>query len=338
MVYASSMNGRHAFLIGLGLVWSASSAFLACGSGSSGGDGGTDASTDNATRFDVPMSEQKNHTDSPLTDSPTDGGGDVVAMDAGLTGHCSRVNGPACDIVLQNCPSGHECVVVNDPTAESGLGQITSCQPTQSSEHLPAGSACCPGPNNSCNAGLTCVGSNCVGDAGGGQCTPACCPGDGGTVQANCGSSPVGYIGTCNLDLTIADGSVLYTTCIYASSCTVFAQPCGATYTCSVENKSGTSKCVQIYNPDGGPNGLPAGAGCSSANSCEQGTNCISFISPDGGAGPYTCTYLCYIAGGSPPFDAGILTGKPGAGGCPSGQTCNPDTMNLPAWLGLCGP
>src|SRR5580700_6930558 len=111
------MNGRHAFLIGLGLVWSASSAFLACGSGSSGGDGGTDASTEKVTRFDTGMSDQMNHTDAPPTDSPADGGADVAPTDAGITGHCSRVNGPACDIVLQNCPSGNECVVVNDPTA-----------------------------------------------------------------------------------------------------------------------------------------------------------------------------------------------------------------------------
>jgi hypothetical protein len=327
------MTGRYACLIGLVVVWSASSAFLACGGGSSGGDGGTDASSDKTTMFDVSTSD-RSHTDSAPTDSPTDGGGDVVPTDGGVTGHCSRVNGPACDIVLQNCPSGQECVVVNDP--DSGLGATTSCQPNQSSEHLPAGSACCPSSNNPCKSGLTCVGSSCVGDAGGGQCTPACCPGDAGAIQANCGSSPVGYIGTCNL--TDTDGAVLYSTCIYASSCTVFAQPCGDTYACTVQNKSGTSKCVQIYDPDGGPNGLPAGAPCSSGNSCEQGTQCISFIAPDGGPGPYTCTYLCYISGGSPPFDAGIITTKPGAGGCPSGQTCSPDTMNLPAWLGLCGP
>jgi len=33
-----------------------------------------------------------------------------------------------------------------------------------------------------------------------------------------------------------------------------------------------------------------------------------------------------------------IITTKPGTGGCPSGKTCSPDTTNLPAWLGLCGP
>jgi hypothetical protein len=338
------MNRRRAWLFGSGAVWVATSGFLACGGGAgTPGDGGMEASPGDATTmFDVPTDSGSDAADRTVNhnDGPSDGGGDVVTTtDTGLTGHCSRVNGPACDVVLQNCPTGQECVIVNDSHAESGLGLTTMCQDDQSSEHLPAGSPCCPqSPSNECKAGLTCQGANCEGDAGGGRCTPACCPGDAGPIPANCGSSPEGYIGICDLGITEADGAVIFDTCIYAATCTVFVSPCGSGYTCIVEEKSGASKCVEIFGIDGGTTGVPAGGRCAAENACAANLECISFGTPDGSYGPSTCTYLCYTGTGSPPFDAGVLTGKPGSGGCPPKTTCEGNPASLPSWLGVCAP
>jgi hypothetical protein len=291
--------------------------------------------------FDVPTSDSKSH-DQTVNPDGSDGGDG--GRDAGLVGHCSPVNGPACDIVLQNCPPKQECVVVNDPTAESGLGETTQCMPTTGSEHLAAGAICCPSSSNPCDPGLTCIGTACVGDAGGGRCAPACCPGDGGTaIQANCGFSSEGYAGSCSLELTggkstpTNEAGALYTTCLYASTCTIFAKPCGPGNICIVEDSTGTSKCVPIDN-DGGSVGLPSGGLCGNfANACAQGLACISHGLSDGGVSAAACSYMCYLAGGTPPFDAGIITSAPGMGGCPSGQTCGGVT-GFPSWLGACGP
>jgi hypothetical protein len=330
------MRTRRVCLLGFGLAWCSAAVFLACGGGGSAGDGGADASVDTGD-----VAQRDSHLDRIGKDSPVDRG-DAGPADSGLVGHCSPVNGPACDIVLQDCPSKEECVVVSDPTAESGLGFTTQCQPNTASEHLAAGATCCPGGANPCDPGLVCIGSSCAGDAGGGRCAPACCPGDAGAIQANCGFSPEGYAGSCSLTLTGGkptakdEAGALYTTCLYASTCTIFAQPCGPGDTCIVEDMAGTSKCVPISN-DGGSVGVSPGGLCGGfANACAQGLACIG-LSFDGAVLPSTCNYMCYLTGGSPPFDAGIITSAPGMGGCPSGQACKA-VGGFPTWLGACGP
>jgi hypothetical protein len=337
MVYASRMKARHAFLAGLGLVWGGSVGFIACGgSGGFSGDGGPDGAPE-ATMFDVPKVD---NTQPDVGPTPEGGGFDTGPADSGLTGHCSPVNG-ACDMVLQNCPKNQECVVITDTTAESGLGATTMCQPTQSSEHLPIGSFCCPGETNYCDPGTTCQGDPCLGDGGagggGGSCTPACCPADGGTNNQNCGTSPSGYIGVCDLSLSGGSGT-LYEACTYESTCTIFVKPCGPGYTCLVQDMSGTSKCTVIDEVDGSTSGLSSGSTCAYDNVCAPGLECVTFPYSDGGLPPNgSCTYLCYTKTGSPPFDAGVLTTAPGMGGCPMGSSCSGASF-LPTWLGVCAP
>jgi hypothetical protein len=188
------------------------------------------------------------------------------------------------------------------------------------------------------------VGNPCVGDAGsgggGGACTPACCSSDGGPNTANCGTSPEGYVGTCDLNLTgnVTTPSdptgILYNACTYESTCTIFAKPCGAGYTCIVESSSGTSKCIIIDEVDGSTGGLGLGVKCPANNACMPEMGCYSF-SADAST---ECAWYCYVSGGTPPFDAGIITTAPGKGGCPSTYTCETDTMLLPPWLGICVP
>ncbi len=318
---------RNAFLLGVAGVWSASAAFLACGN-SSGNGGGTDGGTDTTTMFDVQTDKG-----GPAVDH-FDAGHDTGAPDSGLVGHCSAVNGPACDLVLQNCQPGYECVVVN--TADAALGATTACVMKQASEHLAAGSPCCPNaPTNACDPGMTCVGTNCVDAAApSGRCTPACCPSEGGPNTSNCGSSPEGYVGHCDLQLTNADGAVLYNVCTYENTCTALhVHPCATGYECLVSDNTGTSNCTIINGPGGSSTGAEAGATCQYANYCGDGMECITWGSSDAGQ----CSWLCY-AGGPTPFDAGVLTSMPGYGGCPKGATCMPATSILPSWLGLCYP
>jgi hypothetical protein len=334
------MKKRHVCLLGLGAAWTTGGFLLACGGGSGGSftDGGSDGATDTTT--DHMMSTFDGHApdnsqpqpDVIGSDSKLDGGSDAP-FDSGLVGNCSPVNGPACDIVKQNCPSGKECVILE--SADAALGVTTACEPTQTSEHLPVGHACCPNPSaNPCDKGLTCIGANCVSDAGGGTCSPACCPGgDGGMPSNNCGTSPEGYLGQC--DLSITQGSdELFTACTYSQKCIPLdVAPCGTGYTCSVDNDAGAGDCIQINGPDGGTTGAPPGATCMFDNYCAAGLLCA------GTSTTSNCLWECYV-GGTTPFDAGLVdasTGALGHGGCPSGYTCDGVT-GFPSWLGVCVP
>jgi hypothetical protein len=283
-----------------------------------------------------PDSNQTN-PDGVAPDGHADGGTDGTTSDVVLVGNCSPVNGPACDIVKQNCPSGKECVIIDAPDA--ALGVTTACEPTQASEHLPVGHVCCPNPAaNPCDKGLTCIGSDCVADAGGGTCSPACCAGgDGGVPSNNCGTSPEGYLGQCDLSITEGSGSdVLYTACTYSQKCIPLdVAPCGKGYSCNVENDAGAADCIPINGPDGGGTGAPPGSSCVFANYCAPGLICAG----SGSSG--TCLWECYVVGGAvTPFDAGLLdasTGAVGHGGCPSGYTCD-GLDDAPGWLGVCIP
>jgi hypothetical protein len=337
------MKTRHVCLLSLGAAWTAGAFVLACGS--SGGnftDAGPDATADTttdrmSTTFDnhVPDSNQVHPEGGGGGDGHVDGGTDGSMSDVVLVGNCSPVNGPACDIVKQNCPSGKECVIIDAPDA--ALGVTTACEPTQASEHLPVGHVCCPNAAaNPCDKGLTCIGSNCAGDAGGGTCSPACCPGgDGGTPSNNCGTSPEGYIGQCDIGITETTGSgteQLYTACTYSQKCIPLdVAPCGKGYECSIVNDAGAGDCIGIFGPDGGSVGSPAGGNCTAgSNACQDDTVCIEL------AGGDTCLWFCYV-GGTTPFDAGLLSSGVGHGGCPSTYTCEGVT-GFPSWLGACIP
>lgn len=253
---------------------------------------------------------------------------DVPSGDAG--GHCSTVVGP-CDIVLQDCPNdsqGHpqECVV-----RSSGDAGVTACVPVQVTQQLPKGRACCPptneSPANTCLPGLTCVGRPC--EDGGpptGRCSPACCPGDDQT----CGKSdPEGVSGSCDLSLVDENNHDLHKVCSYRERCRPFGvEPCGASQTCLLEDKSGIASCVTSF-------GKGEGQSCSFSNECADGLFCLELASSDGGV----CRYLCVTPNSYLPFDAGPNPegAGPGKGGCSSPQGCNLGGFkSMPPWLSFC--
>jgi hypothetical protein len=330
------MNVGRACLGAVAATFFASAAFLACGGGGNGGaDAGPDASADTTTTFDVGTKKDARADVAPAEasrdadkkkDAPVEGG------------HCSPING-ACDIVLQDCPANMQCGLVPDPTKP--IGYTTGCVPDQAYQHLPVGSFCCPAANDPCNPGTLCTGALCIGDGGsgggGGRCSPACCF---ASAINNCGvSTPEGYPGECTLNEDI-NGMFAFTACAYLETCTLFEKHCPTGFTCEVQDKSGTSKCIVIDQVGGGgPSGIPAGSPCpmGTANACADGTGCFQFTLPDSGT-TNLCEYYCYLPGGSPPFDAGIITAAPGHGGCPAGYTCESAPMILPTWLGICAP
>jgi hypothetical protein len=347
------MKTRHACFFVLGAAWSGGALLLACG----GGGGGTSDGGPDATTSDAPNDRGISTFDNMLPDSvignpdgkapdghvPGDGGSNDGTMinDTGLVGNCSPVNGPACDIVRQNCPKGKECVLVDDPDA--ALGVSTACFSTTPTEHLAIGSFCCPPANendNPCDPGMVCIGNPCIGDGGsgggGGNCSPGCCAGlDGGMPSNNCGTNPTGYKGQCDLNIINNESQVLYSACTYSAKCiTLDVAPCGNGYECVVENEAGASECLFIIGPDGGSVGVPAGGNCSMYD-CAPNLGCIVL----GSTGADTCLWQCYL-GGITPFDAGLLDGSTGAlghGGCPSTYTCEP-IEGYPNWLGACIP
>lgn len=256
-------------------------------------------------------------------DAQADAGGDGPA----LQGNCEPVKGP-CDLVLQDCPAGQQCAL-----AQKGSGYTTTCAPAHPVQHIAKGYPCCPPATTSgdpCLPGLECIGNPCVGDAGGGRCTPHCCTND----DTPCGSSPEGFEGHCDLNIVDNANTPLYSVCDYAPPCKPLGiVPCPAGDTCLVQDTSGGGKCSQIFNQ--GAAALKEGQACSFANQCDDGMMCLNGTSPDGGSGA-VCTYLCYVAGDSPPFDAGALSDKPGGGGCPKGERCAGAQQIFPDWLGVC--
>ena len=300
---------------------------LGDGDGGGGKDGTVDAPVVIARDGQAPI-------DSGLADgsTPSDGGGPPIK------GACSPVNGPECDIVLQNCApaSGQprQCVSV---TLGDG-GPSTQCRATNAAQHLPKGHSCCPtAAQDPCLPGLTCIGANddtCATDAAlTGRCSPACCD------DNVCGKSdPEGFAGRCELHIVSDKSAELYTVCAYNQQCKQFhVQACPQGFTCILDDNVGTSSCVSIFNPDGGP-GIAEGQPCSSANGCADGMMCLS--AGDGGS---TCSFLCFTPGATPPagYDAGALQdGAPGYGGCPSNERCNTrfDPSQAPAWIQVCAP
>ena len=292
-------------------------------SGDSGGDAGADGTDVDATQG----GDSGNARDGASSDGGSGDGGSQDATSE-VTGNCSPVKG-ACDIVLQNCGSGKECVVAR---ASDG-GFTTECIATNNNEHIPKGSPCCPGGQNPCLPGLECLGAACAGGdaAPTSRCAPHCCTGD----DSVCGQSPEGYPGHCDTNVNSGGPNPvdLYQICTYAAVCKPFGIiPCPSASACEVLDNLGSAKCDNIYNPaDGGPAGAKEGEPCKYLNQCADGMMCFGPV-----AGSSTCLILCLIPNSAPPFDAGA-DGAAFQGGCPQGKACGAlDPNQFPSWLGAC--
>jgi hypothetical protein len=298
---------------------------LACSS-----DGGT---TDNSSGgSDATVSDTGSNVDSGK-DTGSSSGGDDGGVKEG--GGCSAAKG-ACDLVLQDCPDKdglkQECV----PRVGTG-GLTTICQKAQNSQLLPQGRACCPNNSagNECLPGLKCIGADCTIDGGPktGRCSPYCCPGS----DSLCGSSsPEGIAGTCDVRLTTADGKTdIAYVCSYKERCKPFGvEPCKtAGSACVVEDKNGTSSCQPNFNPPAANEHQSCGGG--TGKDCADGLGC--FTTADGGG---ECLWFCRTPNSSLPFDAGLLEGGVGRGGCPGGETCKGalDPKDFPGWMSVCLP
>ncbi|WP_394839922.1 hypothetical protein LVJ94_23825 [Pendulispora rubella] len=279
--------------------WSAGAWLAACSSSDSNepADAGSDATVDGAL----------------------DGG-----RDSGPRGHCSAVQGPACDLVLQDCPEGQQCIV-----QDTDAGYVTACV-AAGTGNRPAGASCCPGRANQCAAGLECIGAACAGDAATARCTPHCCQDDDGV----CGSSvPEGFPGACEILVYPNEDSgvgrtPLYHVCSYKPACKPFRiQTCGVGQTCLLQRDGTSYRCNDIVQPPG----KAVGQTCSFANHCADGLACLG--PPDAGV----CRTLCYHRGGeAPPFDASAVRDEPGYGGCQAGSACTGTVTGFPGYLGYC--
>ncbi|MFO0679801.1 MAG: hypothetical protein U0169_24970, partial [Polyangiaceae bacterium] len=280
-------------VIALLVLPASASAFVACSSSGGGGFDGDDAGSSlDATTPSVDGNVVANSDattgpdarDGATTVRPDAGGQDAAdggtASDAARTpegGRCSRVNGPECDIVLQDCPrtsagGAQECVAASSP---NGGGPTTTCIPVTANKVVPRGQACCVGAGGDpCVAGTECIGGDRCTDGGPklGRCSPRCCPDDDGV----CGADDDGIPGHCNLGIVEeVGGSPLYHVCTYERVCVPFGvRPCGTGRTCLVRDQAGTTSCSDIFDPDGGT-GAGEGQPCAAANSCADGLMCI---------------------------------------------------------------
>ena len=195
-----------------------------------------------------------------------------VTCEAGVTG--------ACDIVLQNCPSGKECRA----TQPDGGAFSTQCF-SNSTGNLSEGSKCTPGTqNNPCQVGL-----ECISDGVSGRCSKHCCEGD-----MSCGLSvPEGYQGSCDLGIELGQGTPFdvpqaYFVCDYLAPCQPFGiKPCGAGQISS----SRTTRATEVHAAL--RLGQAREAGCTASNECASGLGCYG--APDGGG--FTCQWNCYAPG-----------------------------------------
>lgn len=258
-----------------------------------------------------------------------DAGSDSMSnTDGMMTGNCSPARGPDCDLVLQNCAGGKECVVA---IASDG-GPTTSCN-VPGTGNRPLGSTCCPGAQNQCVPGLECIGPDCTdGGAPTARCTPHCCKGD----DSVCGASvPEGFHGSCDLtiveDFPDAAQTPVFEVCTYKGVCKPFhVQPCPTNYTCLLQADNVSFRCDEIFSAPGKPQDTV----CTFGNECADGLECLG--PADGGASK--CTTTCYHPDAGAPFDAGVLTDAATYGGCSAGKGCGGTFTGAPPWLGFCTP
>ena len=192
------------------------------------------------------------------------------------------MQGPACDLVLQQCASDdagveEQCTV--QMLADGGY--TTACTPVTAAQHLQKGHGCCPGAGGDpCDFGLECIGDPSASCDGGGpppgRCTPHCCGGDAGDDYL-CGASvPEGYPGHCNTLVVDSNGTPLYNACTYELACKPFQlQPCPAGLTCEIEDPTGTAGCDTIYIPERRPPSDARGQACVALNNCADGLVCL---------------------------------------------------------------
>ncbi|HSQ64210.1 MAG TPA: hypothetical protein VLM85_13380 [Polyangiaceae bacterium] len=293
-----SMSTRSWLIVGSGALIACGALGVACSSPSYNTDGGVDSGGGGDAKSDV-------------TTKPDGGGGTDGGGGDGSTGPCTTttITG-TCDIVAQNCNTGQECVV----TQGSDGGFVTTCSPNGGGSFA-EGHTCTQ--TASCVPGLECIQ---------GRCAKHCCLNN----DSECGTSPEGYVGRCDLNVTDNNNQPMYAVCTYSSGCQPFdIQGCGGGQTCLIQDSSGTAKCVGYPNGDAG---LPEKSACSASNACNDGLMCLG--SADGGS--FSCQWVCYSGGG--PYDAGIETLGPGKGGCPTNETCKTVSWggSLPTWLGIC--
>lgn len=249
-------------------------------------------------------------------------------------GGCSPINGPACDLVKQNCPRNskgdpQQCV----PDQLSDGGRTTSCGDIGAWQFTSKGSPCCIGPQGDpCLPGLQCTSNDRCSDASApaGRCAPYCCRGD----DSICGIDQTsGVPGQCDMGILFnhVDGTPDFDICSYQATCRPFGlKKCPPGYTCLVTDSSGSASCTVIFDPTdagGGGDGVP----CAAGNACADGFLCA--VAPDAGG---SCAMVCIIPGSRTPFDAGVLDGGPLQGGCPTGKQCNTRIQTLPDWYGVC--
>jgi hypothetical protein len=267
---------------------------------------------------------------------------DVVDAAPAIQGACEPVQGPACDLVKQDCPSGKECLTRlldgGAPDVIDASPYTTACEAVTSSEHLGKGHGCCPSAaQKQCDPGLECIGDPnlpCSTDGGvqPGRCTPHCCgiAIDGGDDSLCGAADPEGWQGHC--DTTVVDGlgTPLYNACTYTRPCKPFGvQPCPGGFACEVQDPTGTSGCSVIYSVDGGPPPTE-GQTCVALNNCADGLVCLN----TGNVG--NCYMMCLTPGATTPFDAGALASQPLHGGCPAGEQCTLSVQGFPPWISFC--
>lgn len=302
----SSMRTFFSLFLALGSAGAVTGAIAACSSSSDTGD---DTTPDGSAEA-----------------APPDARAEAAAADAGGVdgGRCSAVTGD-CDIVLQDCPKDakgqpQECVV-----SGSGTSFRTRCIAVQASQTLPKGRSCCPGADNPCLPGLSCVGDPCVdGGPKSGRCSPACCEGD----DQACGLSEDGIAGACDITLLVGGETEVHRVCSYRERCKPFGEePCKPGNLCLVEDKFGTAGCINSFDKQ-------LGEACRFSNDCADGLMCFSGLA-DGGSP--RCHMVCLTPNSIHPFDASVEEGGPGRGGCPPGAMCTITGFSTrPAWFSLC--
>ena len=316
------MKQRTFLFVVSALVGAAGIAGVACSSSPHVDTGG---GMDSSVNGDGPSGDQSSGGDAG-TDSANN-------TDGAMKGNCSPARGPACDLVLQNCAGGKECVVA----LGAGGGPTTACQ-DPGTGNRPLGSTCCPGQQNQCVPGLECIGPSCTdGGMPTARCTPHCCPGEDSVCAQ---SVPEGFHGSCDLtiveDFPDAAGLPVFQACTYKGVCKPFhVQSCPPNYACLLQSDNVSFRCSEIYSLDGG-SGTPQDTRCTIGNECQDGLECLG--PADGG--PSKCTTTCYHPdGGPPPFDAGgLTTGGATYGGCSTGKGCGGTFTGAPPWLGFCTP
>lgn len=160
--------------------------------------------------------------------------------------------------------------------------------------------------------GVKGVGANCTDEkeCGAGltcvffTCAPYCCP---SAAQAFCGSAK------CNVNISLGGGGNVWA-CNLSKACTLFGNDCPENQQCRFgDPDQELSLCAPSSNTP-----VPEGGSCMFLNDCGANQVCTDNV----------CHYNCSL----PDWDMK----EPGAGGCPSLQTCIKAYMNSDT-VGICG-